>query len=175
MVLIQLGHEREQIVLAGVGRETMQLAFNSHPFTRATFVANVDFAGRIFAHQHGRQTGHGSVVLNEIGHLLGDLRLNLGGYRLAVKQRSCHRSAFQGLGKGVGMRQTTRAAGINALYITGNQVTGDRNQGLADSLASGVYCSTAELYLQVSPLKNLSKPADAVPHRNRRLPTNHRP
>ena len=70
--------------------EAVQLAFDADRLACAALVAHVHFAGRIVAHQHGRQARHDAVVLDELDNLLGKLRANLLGQLLAVENSGGH-------------------------------------------------------------------------------------
>ena len=73
-----------------VGVEPVELAFDADGFARPAFVADVDFAGRVVAHEDRRQARHDAVVLDELDHLLGELRANLLGQFLAVEDGGGH-------------------------------------------------------------------------------------
>ena len=90
VVLVQLGDELEQVVLRGVGRQAMELALDADLFARLALVADVDFAGRVVADEHGGEAGHDAVVLNELDDLLGELRANLLGQLFAVEDGGGH-------------------------------------------------------------------------------------
>ena len=89
-ILIELGHQLEQLLLRRVGRQAVQLALDARRLAGLPLVAHVHFAGRIVAHQHCRQAGHDAVVLNELNHLLGQFRADLLGQLLAVEDRGGH-------------------------------------------------------------------------------------
>ena len=89
LVLVQLGDQLEQLVGRGARRQAVQLAFDADRLARLALVADVDFAGRIVAHEHRGQARHDAVVLNELDHLLGQLRANLLG------QAACRRESWR--------------------------------------------------------------------------------
>ena len=53
-------------------------------------VADVDLAGRVFAHKHGGEAGDGAVVLDELDDLFGALGADLLSEFLAVEERRGH-------------------------------------------------------------------------------------
>ena len=65
--------------------------------SHAAALANVDVAGGVLAHKHDRQAGYGGIVLDEVDDLFGNLRSDLPGQRLSIKNGCRHmRSSMQG-------------------------------------------------------------------------------
>jgi hypothetical protein len=89
-VLVQLTHQREQVIFAGFGREAMQLALNTDSLTRLPLVPHVNVTGWILTHQYGGQAGHQAVVLDQACNLLTQFRLDFCGDRFSVENSSCH-------------------------------------------------------------------------------------
>ena len=55
------------------------MPLDAQPFAGLPLIANVHFAGRVIADQHGRQARNNAIVLDELGNLFGQLGLNLPG------------------------------------------------------------------------------------------------
>ena len=66
VVLVELGDQLQQVFLRDVGGEAVELALDADFFAGLALVADVDFAGRIVADEHGREAGDDAVVLDEL-------------------------------------------------------------------------------------------------------------
>jgi hypothetical protein len=64
--------------------QAVKLAIDSHLFATPPFVADVNFAGRIVAHQYSRETGNNTVVLDELHDVIGYFGLDRFGDSFAV-------------------------------------------------------------------------------------------
>src|SRR4051812_4374150 len=70
----------------------MQLTLDPDRLASLALIPHIDFARRIFAHEHRCQTRHDGVVLNELDHLLGQFRADLLRQLLAIENFGGHES-----------------------------------------------------------------------------------
>src|ERR1051326_6649934 len=68
----------------------MQLAHHPDALTRLPLVVNIDFAGRIIADEHSRQTRHNAGGFLEFAGALGNLRLQSRCQCFAIQQPCSH-------------------------------------------------------------------------------------
>ena len=68
----------------------VQHAADAGLFAGLLLIADVNLAGRIFAHQHGGQTGRYAAGFDKRGRLFGNFRANLLGQGFSVQNDSSH-------------------------------------------------------------------------------------
>ena len=89
-VAVQLVHQPQQFAGGGFGRQAVHAALDAGVLARLLFIADVNLAGRIVAHQHGRQARSDAGLGRELGGPLGNLAADLLGHSLPVENRSGH-------------------------------------------------------------------------------------
>ena len=89
-ICVQSADEIKERLLIGIGGKTVLMGGDARPFAGAGFVAHVDAARRVFAHEHNGKSGAASS--GERGEFLASLscaRFNFAGKRLAVNNLCC--------------------------------------------------------------------------------------
>ena len=89
VVGVELAHEREHLLLAGVGRKAVIDRLDPHLRTVLVLVADVDERGGIISDEYGRQRD-----VTELADLLGDSRAHARGKLRTVHQRRRHGSGL---------------------------------------------------------------------------------
>lgn len=89
-VVVQSIDKSEQFVSFCCPRQAMKLAFHSDALAGKLLVANVNFARRIVADQHGRQAWRHTAGSEKLGHLRGKLLLDRRRQSFAVENLSGH-------------------------------------------------------------------------------------
>jgi hypothetical protein len=82
-------------------REAVELTLDADCLAGAALVADIDFTGRVIAHEHGREAGHYAVVLDKLDDLLRELSPQLLRQLFAVEDGGGH---WNGRGLRVGRR-----------------------------------------------------------------------
>ena len=76
-VAVQPVDQSQKFLGRGLGRRAMKLAGNAGLLAGFLLVADIDLAGRVLAHQHGRQAGRHAGLGDERRRFLGDFRPDL--------------------------------------------------------------------------------------------------
>ncbi len=91
IVLVQLGDQFQELLLAGVGRQTQGPPFDPGFLAGAAFVSHVNLAGRVFPHQHGSQAGFHTPAGDESRDVVGHFRTDFSGNLFSVQSCCGHR------------------------------------------------------------------------------------
>ena len=94
-VVVQPFNPGQQVGLAHAGVVLFEHRVQASVFTGLNLVAHIDLAGRVFAHQHHRQTGRDAFGL-EGQRARSDLGAQLFGQGVAVDELSGHGGCLNG-------------------------------------------------------------------------------
>ena len=78
LIGIQVGNQRQQLLLGNAGRPQDGGILDSHDLAGLTLAPHIGLAGRVLPYQNHHQMRHAAIFLREQGHLLRHFGLHLG-------------------------------------------------------------------------------------------------